>query len=255
MMQWSASQQRAWAALNLGPVWEPLPRSGSREAVQPNEVLRQAATASPALSPGGSSSDSPAGWAELRARVADCRACPLGHQRKQAVFGSGSTAARWAIVGEAPGAEEDERGEAFVGQAGRLLDAMLASMGWSRTKDFFITNVLKCRPPGNRTPAPTEVAACARHLQAQLRQFEPLALLILGRVAAVHLLGGSAPLAHLRERIHLVGSNAREIPAVVTFHPAYLLRSPQDKAKAWEDLNRFAALQDRATEALRCAGL
>jgi DNA polymerase len=254
MMQWSTSQKRAWAALNLGPVWEPLPRRGSQEEVQPNEVPQQTGVEMHARSAERSSGDAPLRWEDLRAEVAACRACPLGHQRKQAVFGSGSTAARWAIVGEAPGAEEDERGEAFVGQAGRLLDAMLASMGWVRSQDFFIANVLKCRPPGNRTPAPTEVAACAGHLQAQLLQLEPLGLLILGRIAAAHLLGSNAPLAHLRGRIHLVRSEKREIPAVVTFHPAYLLRSPQDKAKTWEDLNRFAALQARATEAALSTG-
>jgi len=254
MMQWSAPQKLAWAALNLGPVWEPLNRPGSHEAVQPNEDPQQAAMAMPALATERSSGDAPLRWDNLRAEVAACRACPLGHLRKQAVFGSGSTAARWAIVGEAPGAEEDEQGEAFVGQAGRLLDAMLASMGWTRAQDFFIANVLKCRPPGNRTPAPTEVAACAGHLQAQLLQLEPLGLLILGRVAAAHLLGGNAPLAQMRGRIHLVRSKARDIPAVVTFHPAYLLRTPQDKAKAWEDLNHFAALQGRVAEGARGAG-
>jgi len=181
-------------------------------------------------------------WQRLEASVAACRACPLGNQRTQAVFSSGSKAARWAIVGEAPGADEDAQGEAFVGQAGRLLDAMLLSMGWSRAQDFFITNVLKCRPPHNRTPLPPEMSACAGHLQAQLQLLAPRALLILGRIAAQHLLPSSTALAHLRLHSHSVRLGAREVPAVVTFHPAYLLRYPQDKAKAWEDLHRFADL-------------
>ena len=239
MRGWTPDQQRAWDALGIGPSWE------ERPAIARPDVHRKASTESTSAQGTGadpSPEEPPPGWELLRSRVASCQACPLGRQRKQAVFGSGTTTATWAIVGEAPGAEEDERGEAFVGQAGILLDAMLASMGWSREKDFFIANVLKCRPPANRTPLPNEIEACAGHLQAQMQGLQPRAMLILGRVAAQHLSGGNAPLAQMREHVRAVRLGRREIPAVVSFHPAYLLRYPQDKAKAWEDLHRFAAL-------------
>jgi DNA polymerase len=175
-------------------------------------------------------------WAELEATTQACRACRLGSSRHQAVFGTGSIRARWLIVGEAPGAEEDRLGEPFVGAAGKLLDAMLAAVGLDRRADdasaVYIANVLKCRPPGNRNPTPDEVAQCAPLLQRQIALLRPSLILALGRFAAQALLDSSAPISQLRGRIHRYG----DVPVVVSYHPAYLLRNPADKSKVWRDL-------------------
>ena len=141
------------------------------------------------------------------------------------------------VIGEAPGAEEDRRGEPFVGRAGQLLDAMLRSIRLSRDSNVYIANILKSRPPGNRDPRPEEVAACLPYLMRQIELVRPKLLLALGRIAAQNLLSSDAPLARLRGRVHHFGE--RNTPLVVTYHPAYLLRSPADKRKAWEDL-KFA---------------
>ena len=173
-----------------------------------------------------------AGWDELRRLVADCRACGLCKQRKQAVFGVGAQAGPWLFVGEGPGADEDEQGEPFVGQAGRLLDNMLAAIGCKRGQDTYIANVVKCRPPGNRTPTPEEAAACAPFLDRQIDLVAPRLIVALGKSAVIRLLGTDASVASLRGRLH----RYRGIPVVVTYHPAYLLRSLPEKSKAWEDL-------------------
>lgn len=190
-------------------------------------------------------------WESLRAQVRACQACPLAHTRRQTVFGSGSERGRWALIGEAPGAEEDQQGEAFVGMAGQLLDQMLASMGWHRSTDLFIANVVKCRPPGNRNPSAAECAACASYLHAQLKLLNPRAVLILGRIAAQQLLGLQASIAALRGKPQQLtigdGHAAMVVPALVSYHPAYLLRNPEEKAKAWEDLNQFAQLLNAAS--------
>jgi len=164
--------------------------------------------------------------------IACCRACPLGAWRTCAVPGVGTLGATWMFVGEAPGAEEDARGEPFVGAAGRLLDNMLAALGLSRENDVFIANVLKCRPPGNRAPMPAEVDACRPYLDRQIELVSPSLIVALGKSAACTLLGVDAPVSSLRRRVH----RYRERALVVTYHPAYLLRTPADKAKAWEDL-------------------
>lgn len=174
-------------------------------------------------------------WEALREDVSACTACGLCKQRTRTVFGVGNTRARWLLVGEAPGAEEDLRGEPFVGQAGRLLDAILKANGLSRQDDVFIANVLKCRPPGNRDPQPDEVAACEAYLQRQIALVSPTLIVIMGRSAAQTLLGTDASIARLRGTIHRYRLSGHEIPAVVTYHPAYLLRTPADKAKAWAD--------------------
>lgn len=171
-------------------------------------------------------------WTELERAVTGCTACALCKTRKQTVFGVGNRRARWLIVGEAPGAEEDLRGEPFVGQAGRLLDNMLAAIGLTRNADVYIANVLKCRPPGNRNPEPFEVAQCTPHLLRQIDLVAPALLIAMGRFAAQTLLETDASIAALRGRLH----RFRGLPCIVTYHPAYLLRSLQDKAKAWEDL-------------------
>ncbi len=140
--------------------------------------------------------------------------------------------AEWLLVGEAPGAEEDAKGEPFVGQAGRLLDNMLAALGMRRDKYVYIANVLKCRPPGNRTPTPVEIEACQPYLDRQIELIRPKLIIALGKSAATTLLGVDATIASMRGRIH----RYRSVPLIVTYHPAYLLRNLPDKAKAWEDL-------------------
>ena len=171
-------------------------------------------------------------WTELAAAVANCQACPLAKTRTNTVFGVGDQKAQWLIVGEAPGAEEDARGEPFVGQAGRLLDNMFASVGLKRGDNVYIANVLKCRPPGNRNPGPVEVAQCAPHLQRQIELIRPKLIIAMGRFAVQTLLETDATIGSLRGKLH----RYRGVPLVVTYHPAYLLRSLTEKAKAWEDL-------------------
>lgn len=173
-----------------------------------------------------------AGWDELRVLASECRACTLCEKRKQAVLGVGHEAAPWLFVGEGPGADEDELGEPFVGQAGRLLDSMLAAIGCKRGREVYIANVVKCRPPGNRTPTLDEAAACAPFLDRQIELIGPRLIVALGKTAATRLLGTEASLASLRGKVH----RYHGIPVVVTYHPAYLLRSLPEKAKAWEDL-------------------
>jgi len=171
-------------------------------------------------------------WPQLKEAVRTCTACGLCKQRKQAVFGVGNESAQWLFVGEGPGAEEDEQGEPFVGQAGRLLDSMLTAAGLKRGREVYIANVVKCRPPGNRTPTPEESAACAPYLDRQIELIAPKLIVALGKTAAIRLLGTEASVASLRGRVH----DYRGTPVVVTYHPSYLLRTPPEKAKAWEDL-------------------
>lgn len=173
-------------------------------------------------------------WDDLAARVAGCTACPLHEGRTQTVFGVGDRAADWLVVGEAPGAEEDRRGEPFVGRAGELLDAMLAALGLARGDGVYIANILKCRPPNNRDPRPEEVTTCSPYLRRQIELIHPGIILAVGRVAANDLLGKEARLGELRGRVHHHPETGT--PIVVTYHPAYLLRTPADKARAWADL-------------------
>lgn len=176
------------------------------------------------------------GWDALQSEVSACTRCGLCKSRRQTVFAAGRPGARWMVIGEAPGAEEDQQGEPFVGQAGKLLDNMLRSVGASRERNVLIANVLKCRPPGNRNPEPVEVAACAPYLMRQIELAQPEFLLLLGKFAASSLLRTEGSIASLRGRTHRVDVGGRSIPAVVSYHPAYLLRQPQEKAKAWADL-------------------
>jgi DNA polymerase len=175
-------------------------------------------------------------WSELRARVAACTACELHRSRTQTVFGVGNQHADWLIIGEAPGAEEDRQGEPFVGRAGQLLNSMLRAIGLPR-EQVYIANILKCRPPGNRDPKPEEAQCCTPFLHRQIALLKPKVILVVGRIAAQNLLDTDAPLARLRGQLHRYGPLAT--PLVVTYHPAYLLRSPGEKRKAWVDL-RFA---------------
>jgi len=171
-------------------------------------------------------------WAQLKTAVRECTACKLHAARRQAVFGVGDEAADWLFVGEGPGAEEDARGEPFVGQAGRLLDNMLLAIGLKRGQDVYIANIVKCRPPGNRVPEPNEALACEAFLQRQIALIRPRVLIALGKTAANNLLKNDASIGSLRGRLH----DCSGIPLIVTYHPAYLLRNLIDKAKAWEDL-------------------
>ena len=171
-------------------------------------------------------------WAQLRQAVTDCTRCVLHEKRKQAVLGVGDERADWLIVGEGPGAEEDARGEPFVGPAGKLLDNMLATIGLARGANVYIANVVKCRPPGNRTPAAEEAEACAPFLDRQIELLQPRLIIALGKAAAHRLLGSDATLGSMRKTVH----DYRGTPVIVTYHPAYLLRNLTEKAKSWEDL-------------------
>lgn len=172
-------------------------------------------------------------WERLREAVAACKRCELHATRTQTVFGVGSHQARWMFIGEAPGADEDQQGEPFVGRAGQLLTAMIRASGLRR-EEVYIANVLKCRPPGNRDPKPAEAASCRGYLERQIELVSPALIVAVGRIAAQNLLGTDAPLARLRGRVHELGPHAW--PLIVTYHPAYLLRSPGEKRKAWQDL-------------------
>ena len=174
----------------------------------------------------------PAGWIPLKAAVSGCVKCGLHKTRTQTVFGVGDENADWMLIGEAPGAEEDRLGDPFVGQAGKLLDNMLAAVGLSRRTNVYIANVLKCRPPGNRNPAPEEVAQCSPHLLQQIELIKPKLIVAMGRFAAQTLLETGASISSLRGRVHRYAG----VPLIVTYHPAYLLRTLEDKAKTWEDL-------------------
>ena len=186
-------------------------------------------------------------WDQLADRVRQCSRCELHSGRKQTVFGTGNLRAEWMIIGEAPGADEDTQGEPFVGRAGQLLNSMLQAMGYPR-EQVYIANVVKCRPPGNRDPKPDEVASCSSYLARQIELVNPRMILCLGRVAAQNLLNTDTPIGKLRGQLHHLGEKQR--PVVVTYHPAYLLRSPGEKRKAWQDLQfalaNFASTKPRS---------
>ena len=172
-------------------------------------------------------------WDDLAAAVAACQRCELHEGRTQTVFGVGNRAARWLVIGEAPGQEEDRRGEPFVGRAGQLLNSMLQALGMQRG-EVYIANILKCRPPNNRDPRPEEVACCEPWLARQIELLAPRIILCVGRIAAQNLLKVQTPIGKLRGQRHVYGASG--IPVVVTYHPAYLLRSPAEKRRAWQDL-------------------
>ncbi|PTB19918.1 uracil-DNA glycosylase [Trinickia symbiotica] len=171
-------------------------------------------------------------WEALEARVASCQLCRLCERRTKTVFGVGDREADWMLIGEGPGENEDKQGEPFVGQAGKLLDSMLHALELARGRNVYIANVVKCRPPGNRNPEPDEVARCEPYLQRQVELVKPKLIVALGRVAAQNLLKTDASISSLRGRVH----RYEDVPVIVTYHPAYLLRSLTDKAKAWVDL-------------------
>jgi uracil-DNA glycosylase family 4 len=213
--------------------------AGSAAAAGPGAAAGGTAPAEapPAMPPAASPGASAGPWETLRAEVLGCTRCGLHAGRTQGVLGVGNRQADWMVIGEAPGAEEDRRGEPFVGRAGQLLDAMLRAIGLSRAENVYIANVLKSRPPNNRDPRPEEVAACLPYLRRQIELVRPRLLLAVGRIAAQNLLATEESLSRLRGRVHRFGE--LNTPLVVTYHPAYLLRNPADKRKAWEDL-KFA---------------
>lgn len=213
-MTQSNSKAELFNAMGIGPVWE---LKNSPPSLQNANV--------DALS-----------LESLRNTVAACRACDLCETRKQTVFSDGAAHSPLMIVGEAPGAEEDETGMPFVGRAGQLLDRMLNAVGCSRKSNVYIANVLKCRPPGNRDPHVGEIEKCSVHLFQQIELNNPKVLLLVGRFSIQTLLNTKKPVGELRGKVHQVAVNGLNIPAIVTYHPAYLLRRPEEKSKAWDDL-------------------
>ena len=191
-------------------------------------------------------------WEALRSEVLTCTRCPLHSTRTQGVLGVGPLRSDWLVVGEAPGAEEDRRGEPFVGAAGQLLDAMLRAIGLDRRSNVYIANVLKSRPPNNRDPKPEEVAACLPYLLRQIALLQPKIMLAVGRIAAQNLLATDAPLGRLRGKVHYFAE--LHTPLVVTYHPAYLLRTPADKRKAWEDLKFARSVYQQLTRGVASDG-
>lgn len=175
----------------------------------------------------------PAELEQLAKQVAACQQCSLHETRTQTVFGVGNPNADWLIIGEAPGADEDRQGEPFVGRAGKLLNSMLVAMGLSR-EQVYIANILKCRPPNNRDPKPEEVVQCEPYLRQQIEYIKPKVILAVGRIAAQNLLKVDTPIGKMRGRCYQYPNSA--LPVFVTYHPAYLLRSPREKRKVWEDL-------------------
>ena len=180
-------------------------------------------------------------WEGLRATVAECRLCELCQTRKQTVFGVGDPNADCLIVGEAPGADEDRLGDPFVGRAGQLLNSMLRAIGLERHQ-VYIANILKCRPPGNRDPRPEEMASCEPYLLRQIELLEPKVIVAAGRIAAQSLLRSTTAIGRLRGRRHMYAP--ANLPMVVTYHPAYLLRSPLQKSKSWQDLKMLRTILD-----------
>lgn len=214
------------------------------ERFVPRDAAKSAGPRAAAVGPDGMDPSS-LDWDGLARTVAGCTRCALSTTRTQTVFGVGSRSARWFVVGEAPGAEEDRQGEPFVGRAGQLLNSMLRGIGLAR-EQVFIANVLKCRPPGNRDPSPEEVRCCMPYLHRQIALVAPSLILCVGRIAAQNLLTTDTPIGKLRGKVHTLAPF--DVPVVVTYHPAYLLRSPGEKRKAWDDL-KFAmgvARGDRA---------
>ena len=255
-MTWSERQRAMLEVMGLR-VWSPPEAQGQPaseapavavDEAAPVEAVRVAAPRAPlrerapAAPPVASEAVDAAGldWPALREAVASCTACPLAQRRTQTVFGTGHPQAHWMIVGEAPGEAEDLSGEPFVGRSGQLLDNMLRAIGLGRdggdapdaATQVFIANTLKCRPPGNRNPQPEELARCEGFLIRQIELVRPKIILAMGSFAVQSLLRSSAPIGQLRGRVH----SYQGVPLIVTYHPAYLLRQPTEKAKAWDDL-------------------
>ena len=272
-MPWTERQQALLLGMGLR-LWTPLPGAQAAQAPSagpsppaapswaaavsrnvdepPRKPPATALAAPPAAVSSLASGQDPStlDWPALRQAVADCRACSLCQTRKQTVFGVGHPRAQWLVVGEAPGEQEDQQGEPFVGAAGQLLDRMLAALHLTRATDgpqapaqrVYIANTLKCRPPRNRNPAAEELARCEPFLVRQIELLRPRLILAMGRFAVQALLRSDEPIGKLRGRLH----RYQGVPLVVTYHPAYLLRQPADKARAWEDLCLAASVAEGA---------
>lgn len=214
---------------------------GQRSAVTPsNDAAEDQESPQPAVTPASATQPVEAlDWPALKEAVAGCSACELHRTRSRTVFGVGDQQADLVIIGEAPGADEDRQGEPFVGRAGQLLNAMLQAIGLSR-EQVYIANIVKCRPPGNRNPALEEAAACRPFLLQQLTLLQPRVILAVGAVAAHNLLDTDEAVGRLRGRVHAFG--AENVPLLVSYHPAYLLRRPEEKAKEWSDLQQLYKL-------------
>ena len=228
------SREQMLAEMGITPIWRlresgaAAPADGAVDTPPPAETPAPVAVASETVPVAVDALE----WPELAARVASCKACGLCEQRKQAVLGVGDLHPDWLFIGEGPGAEEDVKGEPFVGQAGKLLDNMLAALDLARGNKVYIGNAVKCRPPGNRTPEAAEMAACWPWLERQIELLRPKIIVLLGKAAVHAVLHDDKSLASMRGKRF----EYRGIPVVVTYHPAYLLRNLPDKAKAWEDL-------------------
>ncbi len=231
----SLTREQMLAEMGITPIWRAREPAGVVPATEADAVAPEPpVAAAPVIAVPAATSVAvdTLDWPDLAARVAACMACPLCEQRKQAVLGVGDLDPDWLFVGEGPGAEEDVKGEPFVGQAGKLLDNMLAALDLARGNKVYIGNAVKCRPPGNRTPEAAEMAACRPYLERQIALLRPKVIVLLGKAAVHALLHDDKSLASLRgKRFEYQG-----IPVVVTYHPAYLLRNLPEKAKAWEDL-------------------
>jgi uracil-DNA glycosylase family 4 len=224
----SRNREDMFRELGLAPVWRLRDQSHQPD----DEVLESGKSNKPQEELAGEASVMQMDWSQLREAVRNCTKCELHRTRTQGVLGVGDQNADWLIIGEAPGADEDAQGEPFVGQAGKLLDAMLAAIGLKRGENVYIANVLKSRPPGNRNPTAEEVTACLPYLERQIQLIQPKLILALGRFAAQTLLNTEEAISRLRGRLH----HYQGVPLIVSYHPAYLLRNLPDKAKAWEDL-------------------
>ena len=234
---WPVWRLRAAAGPQTGP-GAPLPQAVARIVESAPAPVKPAVVRASVHTPATLPLDARAAeiaqmeWPQLKDSVAGCTACPLHKERNKTVFGVGDEHAEWLLIGEGPGADEDAKGEPFVGQAGKLLDNMLAAIGLKRGANVYIANVIKCRPPGNRNPEPLEAAQCEPYLHRQIELIKPKLIVALGKVAAVNLLKREATVASLRGKVF----EYQGIPLIITYHPAYLLRSLPDKAKAWVDL-------------------
>jgi len=237
------SREDCFRELGLWPLWRlrearadtaaaTAPPGGGEEMADAASPARTSMPRAASVMPVAARAADALDWDTLRAAIKTCTLCELHKTRTQGVPGVGDIHAEWLFIGEAPGADEDRQGEPFVGQAGKLLDAMLGALRLRRGENVYIANVLKSRPPGNRDPSPVEVAACLPYLERQIDLIRPKLIVALGRFAAQSLLLTETPIGRMRGRVH----EYRGVPLVVTYHPAYLLRNPADKAKVWDDL-------------------
>jgi uracil-DNA glycosylase len=234
----SVSESKLFQVMGLGPLWEP--RYSDSRAPQHAEVDKQEASIMPL--PTEAIPTPLLTLEDLENQVSACEACGLCKTRKQTVFSAGVARSDLMVIGEAPGADEDAQGQPFVGRAGQLLDKMLKSVDRSRGKNVYIANVLKCRPPGNRNPEPAEIASCSPYLRQQIELNKPKALLLVGSFAIRTLLNTQEAVGKVRGRVHQVEVGGIKIPAVASYHPAYLLRNPVEKRKSWEDLQLLRSL-------------